>query len=360
LYRFSFALAQLCRSPHELLYSVKRTLRVLKKTLRDRPADLRRNEFRHLLDIYRTGVVFDTLQQMQTALDILKDLAPNSTNRDSALRRLKVSSDINFEVVRVKNRFAKAAVNGYMDVLVSLRIDGYVMELQLHLKRILDFKGETGRRTAKWAQLYLESADRYVGKRTPDGRRTGNGAQFFASGERYAGNFTSDKRDGIGSYFHANGARYDGDYEDDRMHGRGAYFFASGEHYVGDFFQDKMHGKGAYFFEDGSRYEGDYNSGKRHGKGLLVFVSGDRYEGEFHDDEMHGKGTYYCNDQRVELGCYVKGQDRGPGVRWSADRRQAWRLQDGENSGRISLEEANKLALELGFDEAPPVDNRGC
>ena len=51
-----------------------------------------------------------------------------------------------------------------MDVLVSLRIGGYVVEVQIHLKPVLDLKKDGGHKTFKWARRYLGAEDRYVGE----------------------------------------------------------------------------------------------------------------------------------------------------------------------------------------------------
>ena len=67
-----------------------------------------------------------------------------------------------YVVERIKNRFAKPCEGGYMDVLVSLRIGGYVVEVQIHLKPVLDLKKDGGHKTFKWARRYLGAEDRYV------------------------------------------------------------------------------------------------------------------------------------------------------------------------------------------------------
>ena len=42
-------------------------------------------------------------------------------------------------------------------------------------------------------------------------------------------------------------------------------------------------------------------------------------------------------------------QPVGQGVQWSADRAQAWELQDGEPGRSISLEEAAQIAARIGL-----------
>ena len=51
----------------------------------------------------------------------------------------------------------------------------------------------------------------------------------------------------------------------------------------------------------------------------------------------------------MEIGCYEAGADVGQGVQWSADRAQAWELQDGQQGRSISLEEAAQIAARIGL-----------
>ena len=52
---------------------------------------------------------------------------------------------------------------------------------------------------------------------------------------------------------------------------------------------------------------------------------------------------------RSTTGCYQAGKDVGQGVQWSADRAQAWEVQDGEKGRSISLEEAAQIAARIGL-----------
>ena len=51
----------------------------------------------------------------------------------------------------------------------------------------------------------------------------------------------------------------------------------------------------------------------------------------------------------MEIGCYEADADVGQGVKWSADRAQAWELQDGQLGRSISLEEAAQIAARIGL-----------
>ena len=51
------------------------------------------------------------------------------------------------------------------------------------------------------------------------------------------------------------------------------------------------------------------------------------------------------------MGRFSAGADVGEGARWSADRRTAWRLREGEQveSIPLDLEEAARIAKEIGL-----------
>jgi hypothetical protein len=73
------------------------------------------------------------------------------------------------------------------------------------------------------------------------------------------------------------------------------------------------------------------------------------YIGEWSAGVQDGVGTYLYTDGRAEVGEYALHRDKGLGVRWSSDRQQAWRLQDGEATGEILLAEARLLAERVGL-----------
>ena len=89
----------------------------------------------------------------------------------------------------------------------------------------------------------------------------------------------------------------------------------------------------------------------------MTFANGNSYEGEWAEGKRHGKGTDTYADGKVDVGCYEAGEKVGQGVRWSADRTKAWKLQDGGTSpwSRISLGKAAKIAARIGL---PPPSRR--
>ena len=105
---------------------------------------------------------------------------------------------------------------------------------------------------------------------------------------------------------------------------------------------------GVYCFADGARYEGQYKAGKKEGRGVYQFADGSTYEGEYRNGRMDGFGAYQYSDGKTEVGRYDCGIDVGAAVRWSADRRQAWRLWDGQLIEEISLDMADRIARAIG------------
>lgn len=82
-----------------------------------------------ITDLARTSVIFETESQVLEALDVLRQ---------------------DRKVVRIKDRF-QSPVNGYRDVLLNLLMPNeHIVEIQLHLRSILDVKYKYG------DQLYLE------------------------------------------------------------------------------------------------------------------------------------------------------------------------------------------------------------
>lgn len=85
-----------------------------------------------------------------------------------------------------------------------------------------------------------------------------------------------------------------------------------------------------------------------------MYSNGDAYEGEYRQGRMEGRGAYLLSDGSVELGRYKAGADFGEGVRWSPDRKTAYRLRSGKVTEEISLEEAARIAGALGAVPPPP------
>jgi ppGpp synthetase/RelA/SpoT-type nucleotidyltranferase len=77
-----------------------------------------------VLDISRATIKFGTVDDLYQAL-------------------VKIDSSPNIKIVRMKDRFLKPGLDGYRDLLLNLKMpNGFITELQLHLKQILAVKKE--------------------------------------------------------------------------------------------------------------------------------------------------------------------------------------------------------------------------
>ena len=102
-------------------------------------------------------------------------------------------------------------------------------------------------------------------------------------------------------------------------------------------------------YASGNIYEGEWEADLKHGYGKVANADGSSYEGEYQRGMQHGKGTYTYPSGAVEIGRYEAGADVGQGVKWSADRAQAWEVQDGQPGRSISQEEAAQIAARIGL-----------
>ena len=98
--------------------TLKARERAMEKIAADYAGDASR-----ITDLARSSVIFETESQVLQALEILQD-------------------DMN--VIRIKNRFQNP-VNGYRDVLLNILMpNGHIVEMQLHLRSILEIKYKFG------------------------------------------------------------------------------------------------------------------------------------------------------------------------------------------------------------------------
>ena len=84
-------------------------------------------------------------------------------------------------------------------------------------------------------------------------------------------------------------------------------------------------------------------------RGIERYADGDVYEGEFKAGKKEGQGTFLYASGNIEVAFYKAGTAVGEGVRWTADGRSAWQLQDGKVVKTISLEEAERRVERLGL-----------
>ena len=86
------------------------------------------------------------------------------------------------------------------------------------------------------------------------------------------------------------------------------------------------------------------------GNGRYYYHNGHAFEGNFKRGRRHGKGNYELSDKRMDVHLYVNGARVGDGVRWSSDRKKAWRLvkKGGKvQQNRIGMKEAIEITRSM-------------
>eukprot|EP00408_Alexandrium_pacificum_P035633 CAMPEP_0171270574 /NCGR_PEP_ID=MMETSP0790-20130122/60780_1 /TAXON_ID=2925 /ORGANISM="Alexandrium catenella, Strain OF101" /LENGTH=480 /DNA_ID=CAMNT_0011739417 /DNA_START=46 /DNA_END=1488 /DNA_ORIENTATION=+ len=282
LYQFAAALARYVGAEQKVEWSVKRPWRLWRKGIDSYPQEFAEQDFRHTSDVFRVGVVVETMEQVRQMLEVLEGLGRDAYDPSGVMQNLGLGGmRSNIVVERIKNRFVQPCPGGYMDVIVNLRIDGYVTELQLHLRQLLELKGETGRHMYKWFRAFLRLGSKYQGERAEDGSMHGFGSFNSVTGGRYDGEFRRGLRHGEGMFYYPNGDHYHGHFFEGKRHGGGTFTYASGDRYQGEFANDRMDGHGTYHFVNGERFNGEYAEGKRHGNGTFFYNDGTCLTGEW-------------------------------------------------------------------------------
>jgi hypothetical protein len=174
------------------------------------------------------------------------------------------------------------------------------------------------------------AADKAAADKAAADKAAGRRIERYANGDVYEGEWKAGEREGRGIYRCADGAVYEGEWKAGKMEGRGIF----------------RHADGAY---KGDVYEGEYKADKKEGRGIYRYASGAVYEGEFKAGKREGQGTYLFADGDIDVGFYKADIRVGEGVRWTADGRSAWQLQDGKPVKTISLEEAERRVERLGL-----------
>ncbi|KAL7539983.1 hypothetical protein ACHAXR_009782 [Thalassiosira sp. AJA248-18] len=138
-----------------------------------------------------------------------------------------------------------------------------------------------------------------------------------------------------------------------QKHGDGKMKYDNGNEYEGQWNNNKRDGKGITKYASGNVYTGTWKTGKRHGFGVFhIKKTGDIYRGNWAQGLKSGPGVYEYADGELDVSFYQEDIRLGDGVRWSASRRQASRLVDGQlvgEEGDMPLDEASKLTKHLGF-----------
>jgi len=136
-------------------------------------------------------------------------------------------------------------------------------------------------------------------------------------------------------------------------HGDGKMKYDNGNGFQGQWKNNKREGKGITTYASGNYYDGTWKAGKRHGFGtFFIQKTEDRYRGSWEQGLKSGPGCYEYADGELDVSYYQEDARVGEGVRWSACRRKASRLVNGQvvgEEGGMAVEEAMKRTKEFGF-----------
>eukprot|EP00581_Thalassiosira_minuscula_P013119 CAMPEP_0183729268 /NCGR_PEP_ID=MMETSP0737-20130205/29989_1 /TAXON_ID=385413 /ORGANISM="Thalassiosira miniscula, Strain CCMP1093" /LENGTH=798 /DNA_ID=CAMNT_0025961415 /DNA_START=56 /DNA_END=2452 /DNA_ORIENTATION=+ len=188
----------------------------------------------------------------------------------------------------------------------------------------------------------------YTGEYNMMGKRHGDGELKWANGDKYVGKFKDGYIEGRGTISFHDGTEYAGQWKTNRFHGEGTRRFNNGNVYTGNYVAGKRQGQGRCYFANGDMYVGDWKEDTIHGFGRYYYNNGHSFEGMFRNGKRNGRGKYQLTDGRVEIYRYVNDSRVGDGVRWSANRKKAWRMNDGKVTKRVSIEEAAAIAKRCG------------
>lgn len=222
----------------------------------------------------------------------------------------------------------------------------------------------------------------YIGDFNEFGERHGPGELLWSNGDKYVGSFVNGLRNGQGTLFfkdgrfctcctelkyfwyhiflfvilhlqpHQNspyvtqGSEYVGEWEHNLMHGSGTRRFKNGDVYVGQYKAGKRSGEGRFYFANGDMYYGNWEADQIHGFGRYYYNSGISFEGTFNHGKRHGKGKLQKRGGELDIYKYENNVRLDPGVRWSADRAKAWRLEGGRIKKSISIAEAVSIGYQ--------------
>ncbi|KAL3808289.1 hypothetical protein ACHAXA_009801 [Cyclostephanos tholiformis] len=146
------------------------------------------------------------------------------------------------------------------------------------------------------------------------------------------------------------GGKYEGDLNSrGERDGYGVFVADNGNEYEGEWKNDKRNGHGKAKYNTGDVYIGSWRNCKRHGHGTMHIENGDVYDGGWNNGFKDGPGTYRWRDGEVDVSRYSSDYRVGEGVRWSADRKRAFRLIRGNVQDEIDLDEADRIAANLGL-----------
>uniref|UniRef100_A0A7S1VVS5 MORN repeat-containing protein 5 n=1 Tax=Grammatophora oceanica TaxID=210454 RepID=A0A7S1VVS5_9STRA len=199
----------------------------------------------------------------------------------------------------------------------------------------------------------------YRGPFNSYGERQGQGELIWSNGDRYVGEFWNGVREGEGTLYFVDGSEYVGSWANNKMHGAGCRRFPNGNVYNGNYQEGKRCGHGRCYYANGDMYVGAWRQDKLDGFGRYYYNNGQCFEGTFSKGKRMGRGKYQLTDGRVDIYCYLEDERVGEGVRWSANRKKAWRLVNGKVKGRIGLQTAADIAQSCEQEVVPMAQVEG-
>ena len=116
----------------------------------------------------------------------------------------------------------------------------------------------------------------------------------------YRGQIVNGLKEGRGIFYWNNGDKYEGDWKSDKPEGKGILLLNNGDKYEGDWRNGKKEGKGIYYYNDGNRYEGDWKNDKKEGEGIRYFKNGNRGIGDFYNGNPIGKHIMLSKNGEVD------------------------------------------------------------
>eukprot|EP00884_Botryococcus_braunii_P012081 jgi/Botrbrau1/20874/Bobra.0135s0009.1 len=128
----------------------------------------------------------------------------------------------------------------------------------------VDLKRLSAQRNGARHPIHIPGVGVYTGEWVND-RRHGNGTMVFDNGDKYEGNFVSNKFDGRGDFWKYTCGRYTLVYR-------------------GEWKKGLRHGVGEQYCEMGDIYQGAFINGVCHGMGRCVYASGEVYQGQWQAD----------------------------------------------------------------------------
>ncbi|KAL7494024.1 hypothetical protein ACHAWT_002793 [Skeletonema menzelii] len=188
----------------------------------------------------------------------------------------------------------------------------------------------------------------YKGEYNAMGKRHGDGELTWKNGDRYVGKFKNGYIEGRGTMTFRDNTEYSGQWKNNKFHGEGTRRFHNGNVYNGNYTDGKRQGQGKCYFANGDMYVGDWKNDTIHGFGRYYYNNGHSFEGMFRNGKRNGRGKYQLTDGKVEIYRYVNDCRKGDGVRWSSNRKKAWKMNGGKAIKRISMEEAAQIANRCG------------